>query len=187
MKKQKTNQIGFDFTDYNRPKPQKKGMLWILFLIYLAAMTWIILFKLSISVHELPDIRSINLIPFAETLTVNGQEDWSEVIMNGVIFIPFGIYLSALFPKCSFLPKLLSFAAISFVYEACQYAFSIGASDITDLIANTLGGCVGVLIYALLRFILRGDRRAITVVKVLALLATVLMIGLIAFILIYNI
>ena len=84
MKKQKTNQIGFDFTDYNRPKPQKKGMLWILFLIYLAAMTWIILFKLSISVHELPDIRSINLIPFAETLTVNGQEDWSEVIMNGV-------------------------------------------------------------------------------------------------------
>ena len=107
--------------------------------------------------------------------------------MNGVIFIPFGIYLSALFPKCSFLPKILSFAAISFVYEACQYAFSIGASDITDLIANTLGGCVGVLIYALLRFILRGDRRAITVVKVLALLATVLMIGLIAFILIYNI
>ena len=27
MKKQKTSQIGFDFTDYNRPKPQKKGFI----------------------------------------------------------------------------------------------------------------------------------------------------------------
>lgn len=187
MKKQKTSQIGFDFTDYNRPKPQKKGLLWILFLIYLVALTWIILFKLSISVSDLPSIRSINLIPFAETLTVNDKMDLSEVLLNGVIFIPFGIYLSALLPKCHFWPKLLTFAAVSFVYEACQYVLSIGASDITDLIANTLGGCVGVFIYAILRFILRGDRRAITVVKVLALAATVLMLGLIAAVLIYNI
>lgn len=187
MKKQKTSQIGFDFTDYNRPKPQKKGLLWLLFFVYLAVLTWVILFKLSISISDLPSIRSINLIPLAETLTVNDKTDLSEVLLNGAVFIPFGIYLSALLPKCSFWLKLLSFAVVSFAYEACQYAFSIGASDITDLIANTLGGCVGVLIYAILRFIFRGDRRTVTVVKVLAFVATVLMLGLIGAVLIYNI
>ena len=51
-------------------------------------MTWIILFKFSISLDELPDIRKINFVPFGEMVIVNGQPDFSEVIMNGVIFLP---------------------------------------------------------------------------------------------------
>jgi glycopeptide antibiotics resistance protein len=41
--------------------------------------------------------------------------------------------------------------------EALQFAFAIGASDITDVITNTAGGAFGVLIYdAIPR---RGDGR----------------------------
>ena len=36
----------------------------ILFLIYLALLVWIILFKLQFSISDLDKVRSINLIPF---------------------------------------------------------------------------------------------------------------------------
>ena len=112
------------FSDAGRQP--RRGLLWFLFLVYLAAMTWIILFKFSISLDELPDIRKINFVPFGEMVIVNGQPDFSEVIMNGVIFLPFGIYLSALFPGGPFWKKFFAFAGVSLAYEICQYIFSIG-------------------------------------------------------------
>lgn len=36
----------------------------ILFTIYIFLVIWIILFKLAISIDQLPQFRSINLIPF---------------------------------------------------------------------------------------------------------------------------
>lgn len=39
----------------------------ILFLIYLALLVWIILFKLQFSISDLDKIRSINFIPFTMT------------------------------------------------------------------------------------------------------------------------
>lgn len=39
----------------------------ILFLIYLALLVWIILFKLQFSISDLDKVRSINLIPFTMT------------------------------------------------------------------------------------------------------------------------
>ncbi len=42
------------------------------------------------------NFRSINLIPFAGSLVVNGKTDISEIILNIVAFVPFGVYLSML-------------------------------------------------------------------------------------------
>ncbi len=180
----KKNQVRFYGRD--RMKPQRPALMWTLFVIYLAVMTWIVLFKFAVSADQLPYIRSLNLIPFQESLIVNDRPDLSEIIMNGVVFLPFGIYLSVLLPKTAFWKKFLAFAAVSFIYEVCQYVFAIGASDITDLIMNSAGGCAGVFLFFLLRTILRSRRRAETAVTVLAVAGTVVMLVLIGLTLVYN-
>lgn len=172
------------FSDTGRQP--RRGLLWLLFLIYLAAMTWIILFKFSISLDGLPDIRKINFVPFGEMVIINGKPDFSEVIMNAVIFLPFGIYLSALFPDMRFRKKFLIFAGVSLAYEVCQYIFSIGTSDITDLMLNCLGGCAGVLVFRILCFIADSRRKATVFVTAAAAVCTVTMAALLAVLVVFN-
>ena len=38
-------------------------------------------------------------------------------------------------------------AVLSFVFEIMQFVFAVGATDITDVITNTLGTLIGVGIY----------------------------------------
>ncbi|MGG0474509.1 VanZ family protein [Priestia aryabhattai] len=118
-----------------------------LFAIYLFALTWIIVFKMQFSLQELPDFRKINLIPFAGSAKVNNQIYFNEIIYNVLAFIPFGIYISMLKPNWSFLKKIAVIAGVSLLFEVLQFIFAIGASDITDLIGNALGGIIGVGVY----------------------------------------
>jgi glycopeptide antibiotics resistance protein len=118
-----------------------------LFAIYLFALIWIIVFKMQFSFQGLPDFRKINLIPFAGSASVNNQIDFNEIIYNVFAFIPFGIYISMLKPSWSFLKKIAVIAGVSLLFEVLQFIFAIGASDITDLIGNTLGGIIGVGVY----------------------------------------
>ena len=112
----------------------------ILFTIYLFLVIWIILFKLSVSIDQLPHFRSFNLIPFYYPNKTGYQI--SEILDNVIIFIPFGLYLKTLninSERTVFLGFLLSLSL-----ELSQYIFCLGASDITDLITNTTGVHVGV-------------------------------------------
>jgi len=125
-----------------------------LFAVYLFALIWIIVFKMQFSFQGLPDFRKINLIPFAGSANVNNQIDFNEIIYNVFAFIPFGIYISMLKPyismlkpSWSFLKKIAVIAGVSLLFEVLQFIFAIGASDITDLIGNTLGGIIGVGVY----------------------------------------
>lgn len=117
-----------------------------LLIIYLLCLIWVIIFKTQFSFGNLPDMRSINLIPFAESVIMNGKLNYTEVIQNALIFIPFGIFISVLWDNKSFLVKVLPIILTSFLFETIQYVFSIGASDITDIIANLLGGVIGIAI-----------------------------------------
>lgn len=117
-----------------------------LFIVYLLGLTWVIVFKTQFSLGSLPEMRSINLIPFAESVFVNGKTDYTEVIQNALIFVPYGIFISALMDKRSFAVKILPIILTSLVFETIQFVFAIGASDITDIIANTIGGIIGITI-----------------------------------------
>ena len=180
----KTNQIRFYERD--RMKVQRPVLMWTLFVIYLAVMTWIVLFKFAVSADQLPYIRSLNLVPFQESLIVNDRLEVSEIIMNGIVFVPFGIYLSLLLPKSAFWKRFLAFAGVSLVYEVCQYIFSIGASDITDLIMNCAGGCIGVFLFFLLRAAFGSRTKAETAVSIVMGIGTVIMLVLIGLTLVYN-
>lgn len=81
----------------------------ILFVIYLIAVFEIIVFKLELPFRNIGYLRNINLIPFNESLIVNGKIDFSEIIMNMVIFIPLGIYVEIIFSKWSTAKKFSIF------------------------------------------------------------------------------
>lgn len=152
-------------------------LTWLLFAVYMLLLTWIIVFKMAFSSQDLPEIRNVNLIPFGESVIVNNEIDVQELLYNMIAFVPVGIYLSMLM-KWSFLKKAATIVGISVVYELLQYMLAIGASDITDLINNTLGGVIGIGLYHLLLKLARTKFRADKIINIFAAIGT---IGLILF------
>ena len=70
----------------------------VLFVIYLMAICWILLFKLGVQFSYMEN-RNVNLIPFREAFSSKGKIDLREIIMNMVIFVPLGLYTGFLFEK----------------------------------------------------------------------------------------
>ena len=91
-------------------------------------------------------------------MITNGRINFSEMIDNILVFCPFGIYIGVLYRRWNLSEKVLSFFSVSLIYEVLQYVLAIGRSDITDVIMNTVGGIVGLLIYSLLNKICRNER-----------------------------
>lgn len=128
-----------------KTKRQKK-LSFILFGIYIFLLAWLILFKFSFDFNRLPYIRNINLIPYHEPTIINGKVAINEMIYNLLVFVPLGVYISIFKSEWSFLKKAVPGFCLSLLFETLQFAFAIGASDITDVIGNTLGGIIGVVL-----------------------------------------
>ena len=129
-------------------KKTQKNITVILLAVYVLAMIWIILFKMSMfnEIFRLDRIRSINLIPFHYDDETAYHK--SEVMMNIIIFAPLGIYLKML--KAGNIKIILCGLGISILFESLQFIFGIGASDITDVITNTAGTAAGAGLYCIL-------------------------------------
>ena len=120
---------------------------------------------------DLPEIRNINLIPFGEMQIVNGKPNFGEVWQNCLIFLPFGLYLGLLnFGKSKKL-QILIIAGVSLLLEIMQYVLAVGASDITDLLANTAGGILGILLYNVFSRLFKSKTQ--TVLNIVALICTI--------------
>jgi len=148
----------------------------VLFVIYLMALIWILLFKLGVHFTYMRNARSINLIPFRESLILNGKIDFAEMIMNVVIFVPLGVYAGILFRRWITGKKLVFFFLVSLIIEGVQLIFGIGAFDITDIITNTLGGIIGLMIYMGIERLFGNSGQAKKFINILATIGTVLMI-----------
>lgn len=170
----------------NKRETGSKNLTLGLLVIYLAVLTWIILFKMELNIKLLQNMnfRNINLIPFAGSVIVNGKLELSEIILNIAVFIPFGMYLSMLDSKISFIMKILPIFAVSLMYEVMQYCFAIGASDITDLLGNTLGGLIGIGLFSVFSRIL-GDR-TVKILNILALFGTIVVTAFLALLAVAN-
>ncbi|MDD5945610.1 MAG: VanZ family protein [Clostridia bacterium] len=131
----------------------KKGnysrVLFILFTMYIAALTWIILFKLTVpsNITILSRERILNPIPFYDILT-DKYFNWFDVIANIIVFIPFGIYTALMLKDIPTRYKVMTAALLSILYEAMQFIFAIGVSDITDVMMNSLGAYIGIQIFS---------------------------------------
>ncbi len=152
-----------------------------LFSIYLIALVWIIVLKFNIDFSYMEGQRSINLIPYSEPLILNGKADFGELILNVLIFVPLGLYAGVLFEKWSFGRKVALFSSISFLLEVTQYILGIGAFDITDIINNTFGGLIGLLIYKGVETALKDRLKTKRFINILTLTGTIFIFSFLLF------
>ena len=156
----------------------------ILFIGYILILVWILLFKMSFSIDELYKSRSINIIPFMGSVIVNGRIYISEIINNIIVFVPVGIYICMLKENWSILRKISVGFFISLGIEVLQFILAIGATDITDLIGNTLGGIIGIGVFYLFSKVFKNKTN--NIINTLALIATILLLAFISILLIAN-
>lgn len=69
-----------------------------------------------------------------------------DILGNVALFVPLG--LLAVTVTRRFLAPVLACAAVSVLIEAAQYVFSLGRTDVTDLICNTVGAVAGAVVAA---------------------------------------
>lgn len=163
---------------------KKIDIVQILLVVYTILLTWILLFKMELSLDAIYRFRSLNLRPFMGSAITNGQIYYKEIIYNLIVFIPAGIYLSMLKGQFTLLQKIIPIFLYSLSIETLQYILSIGASDITDLIGNTLGGLIGILLYFVLFKILKEKTNKLFIV--LSLVIIVIFLTLLTLISVYN-
>jgi len=160
--------------DVDKKQATRSRLTIVLFATYALLAIGIILFKLPFNYNVTATERTLNLIPFAGLFT-GGTIHANDIVENVLVFVPFGIYLSMLKPNWSFGKKLLMMAATSVAFEVIQYVFSVGRSDITDVISNTVGGVIGVGVFLLLSRVLgRNTTRVINIVCLVLTVAVVL-------------
>ena len=158
----------------------RRRILPALFVVYLVLLTWIVIWKLEVPFVGTGDLRQLKLVPFAPS-TCDGASSPSEVVVNILLFVPFGLYLGLLAPAWSWWRTTAIVAGASLAMEVLQYVLAVGSSDVTDLITNTAGGLAGLAVLAPARRRL-GARtgvvmsRCCAVLTVLALLAAAIVV-----------
>ena len=157
---------------------KSKSNIWLktLFIIYVILLIWIIIFRLNFSVSSIHRIRELNLIPFYYENVYEGDIPIFFFFLNVLIFLPFGIYLKMF--GITNKKTILSGFVISCLFELCQFIFRFGASDITDIITNTLGTICGIYLYILLCKLLKDNEKANKIFKIIATIMSTIMVAL---------
>lgn len=161
---------------------KQKRISYIVYSVYFILLIWLVLFKFATNLSELPSMRSINLIPFYYNQETNTH--LREVLYNIIVFIPLGVYVQIFKENWKKAMKCLAVFGISFLFEVVQFIFAIGASDVTDLIGNTIGGIVGIFFCIVMKKI--APKKFISIINVSGLLIEIVAIGLMVLLLRVN-
>lgn len=149
---------------------------WIVLLFYLYLLIDTVFFARDAR-------RSINLTPFdmiaEQGFTLNV---WGNILM----FIPLGIYFANWMKKFHFWKVLGAVIGTSLGIEVLQYIFKRGASDIDDLLLNTAGGLIGILIYLVLKVIFKSKERVHVAISILSIVVGIPVILLTIILFVYN-
>ncbi|WP_227425054.1 VanZ family protein [Pengzhenrongella sicca] len=118
-----------------------------LFVVYLVLLVWAVLWKFEAPWAIQTGERIVKLVPFVAAGGA-GASAPVEVAVNVLLFMPFGLSLGLLtsWPRRRAVGTM---AAASIALEFTQYVLAVGSSDLTDVIANTAGGVVGLGLFAL--------------------------------------
>ena len=161
---------------------KQRILSFVVFGIYLILLIWIVLFKFPTNLSALPSMRSINWIPFYYEQETNVHR--SEILYNILVFVPLGFYIQIFRQDWKIPIKCLLILGTSFLFEAVQFIFAIGASDITDLIGNTFGGFSGILFCMILRK--TAPEKFLSVINIFGLLIEIGIVGSMVLLLIAN-
>lgn len=127
-------------------------------IVLAAVLTVYILILLRITVFRsgsYPIEMSVNLSLFTDLVaTYHENGIWMVlylVVGNIVWFLPFGLFLPAIWQKLKSYHTIPLGFLLSLVIETSQLALDKGMFEIDDLVFNTLGTALGYLIYKIYR------------------------------------
>ena len=121
----------------------------LLFVVYLALLVWVVLWKLEAPWDTETGGRIVKLVPFVATSGA-GASTRFDVVANVLLFVPFGLYLGLLAPSWRWWKVAGAAAAASVALEVSQYVLAVGSSDLTDVVVNTAGAVAGLGLLAVL-------------------------------------
>lgn len=128
---------------FDRPRAKRRWFWMVLLAVYLNTMYVVV---------GVPDWRyitwdpTVNLVPFQDFT----PENLLGMALNVAMFVPLGFLLPAYFDRYrSFVPTLDAGILTSLTVELIQL-FTFRATDVDDLIMNTLGAIVGFLLSKLI-------------------------------------
>ena len=111
-----------------------------------------ILFCSTIIFRKTGEIRRYDFHPF---WSYDRPDLLVENIMNVVVFIPVGLFLSIAFKQVTWWTALLIGLVISVTIEALQYILMRGFTEVDDVMHNTLGCLIGFGFMIILRIIFK--------------------------------
>lgn len=142
-------------------KRSTKGILWVVFLLYLGVLLKITVFRSSFGSYPLCSHGQIELIPFVGLIQIfhNSVRVFLYLFVGNLIwFVPLGILLPLL-TKVQRSTILWGFL-LSLYIEVSQYIFGTGVSEVEDLILNTAGTAIGYGLFLLLRKVWRRRKKS---------------------------
>lgn len=125
------------------------GML-AMFMVYLLAVIYITLLSRNNTGDHTISLFRVDML--ASALRTHSLKPMRHIFLNIALFLPFGFLLPHIDPEdlddiiCPLLFSLL----LTILIETTQMMLNLGQADLTDIVANVLGGIAGYLVYWLL-------------------------------------
>ena len=121
----------------------------ILFIIYLAVVLRITVFRSDFSFQNFLQGGSINLSLFTDYVPILASGSWwmfCYLFLGNILwFVPFGVYLEATGQTARLWQAVVLGFFFSLCIETLQYLFATGYSELDDLVLNTFGTWIGAL------------------------------------------
>ncbi|ABX43825.1 VanZ family protein [Lachnoclostridium phytofermentans ISDg] len=133
-------------------------MVWILFLVYLACLSYFLFFSERYGRTDSSNGYRYNLVLFREIKRFYtyrkevGLEGFLvNMVGNVVAFMPFGFCLPMIsLKRRGFFSILFWSFGLSLTIETIQLLYQIGTFDVDDLLLNTIGGVLGYISYKIM-------------------------------------
>lgn len=125
------------FMIYNRAffHSKTKTLIYLVFSMYLTGVLALVGFP---GILSLTLDFNFNIIPF-----VNAVADYRNAFLNVILFMPFGVFLPILFKEFRVCKRTILTGVLSSLMVETTQLFTFRATDINDLITNTIGMMIG--------------------------------------------
>ncbi len=167
----------------SRSERVKRVLLVSAFALYVFVLAYLALYRNRIYVFNgvWTPLRSVNLVPFKGILEyIMVYFGWRvmdvNLLGNIVIFIPMGLYLRVFQADKKWTVTFLWVLAATVAIECIQFIFGLGASDIDDVILNSLGGLIGIFIYHAISRLFKEKKKVYTVLSTVSVLGAFILL-----------
>ena len=134
-------------------KTKYRWIAHVLFAIYMGVLFRFTILRDGFHYKNFMKYGTLNLSLFTGYIPFVRNHLWGHFLYlfggNIAAFIPFGAYLGYRGKKI--IPTVIFSFLLSFFIESMQYVWGVGISEIDDLILNTLGALIGVVVVRVLQ------------------------------------